>query len=195
MDIRPISPALTDDYFALFDNAFTDNPYWAGCYCAFYDDPRPDDEWDSSQSGFAVRNRENRETTIAAGNAHGLLAYQGGRPVGWVNAGPRDRYGNLRIFAEAIETDGPPTGAIMCFVIHPEYRGTGVASALLGGLDDYFRDLDLVVAEGYPRREAPADPDFPWSAAYYKGSPDMFRKAGYRPHREFERFVAVRKTL
>lgn len=195
MDIQPISPERADDFFALFDNAFTDNPHWAGCYCAFYDDPTPTDELDSSAPGFAERNRRNRAATIAAGRAHGLLAYEDGHPIGWVNAGPRHSYGNLRIFAEATEELDPPTGSIMCFVIHPEHRGRGVASGLLAALDDYFRGLGLVIAEGYPRPTAPTDPDFPWTAAYYKGTPTMYEKAGYRRHREYRGFVAMRKDL
>jgi GNAT superfamily N-acetyltransferase len=78
---------------------------------------------------------------------------------------------------------------------HPAHRGTGVASGLLAAIDDYFRDFGLDVAEGYPRRRAPANPDFPWTAAYYKGSPDMYEKAGFVLHREFEGFVSVRKDL
>jgi GNAT superfamily N-acetyltransferase len=83
----------------------------------------------------------------------------------------------------------------MCFVIHPDHRGDGVASGLLAELDDYFRDFGLSQAEGYPRREAPANPDFPWTAAYYKGSPTMYEKAGYRVHRQYEHFTSVRKQL
>jgi len=193
--IRSITPDRADDYFTLFDNAFSDNPDWAGCYCAFYDDPRPDTEWDASVPGFAERNRENRARTISEGKAHGLMAYETGRPVGWVNAGPLDNYGNLRIFKEAAERGGPSVGGIMCFVIHPDHRGQGVASALLKHVDDYFRDFQLAVAEGYPRKARPDNPDLPWGAAFYKGSPDMYRKAGFEPYRKFDRFVAVRKTL
>ncbi len=195
IDIQPITPALSNAYFSLFDHAFSDNPRWAGCYCAFYDDPIADDQWDASDEEFALRNRANRADTIARGEAHGLLAFVDSKPVGWVNAGPRNSYGNLRIFARAVGPGDPAIGSVMCFVIHPEHRTQGVATALLGAVDDYFRDLGLFVAEAYPRREPPANPGFPWSAAYYKGTPEMYRKLGYLPHREFERFTAVRKTL
>lgn len=195
MDIKAVGPDLVDDYFGLFDNAFTDNPAWADCYCAFYDDAGPDEAWDRTSPGFAERNRQSRRKTIQEGQAHGLLAYDGNKPVGWVNAGPRDSYRNLRIFSEAIEADDPPTGSIMCFVIHPEHRGAGVATALLESIEGYFQALGLHVSEGYPRLSPPEDPDFPWTAAYYKGSPAMFARAGYHVHKEFDRFVSVRKLL
>lgn len=195
MEIRPIRPELADDYFALFDNAFTDNPHWAGCYCAFYDVATSNEDWDPSNESFGEENRSFRRGVIERGEANGLLAYRDGRPVGWVNAGPRERYGNLRHFAEAVEDDDPPTGSIMCFVIHPDHRGHGVASGLLASLDDYFREFDLSQAEAYPRKAPPTDPDFPWTAAFYKGTPSMYEGAGYQVHREYEHFTAVRKQL
>ena len=195
MDIRPITPALVTDYMALFDNAFSDNPRWAGCYCAFYDDPRSVEQWNASRSDFASRNRENRQNTISEGKACGLLAYESDRPVGWVNAGPRRRYGNLHAFSQSVDTHDDPVGSVMCFVIHPEHRERGIATALLAEVDAYFRELDLSIAEGYPRRGAPANPNLDWSATSFKGSPEMYHKAGYLPHKEFEDFVAVRKAL
>lgn len=195
MEIHPIVPDRSDDYFELFDNAFTDNPHWAGCYCAFYDDPMPIDQWDTTAPEFAKRNRRNRAETIASGQAYGLLAYEGGNPIGWVNAGPRHLYGTLRHFAEAVRPGDPPTGSVMCFVIHPDHRAKGVASGLLASLDDYFRDLGLAVAEGYPRKAPPDDPEFPWTAAYYKGTSAMYEKAGYTKQRELEHFAVMQKSL
>ena len=195
MDIRPITPALVNDYMALFNNAFSDNPRWAGCYCAFYDDPRSVEEWNASRSDFASRNRENRRNTISKGKAYGLLAYESHGPIGWVNAGPRGRYGNLHAFSQAVDTPEDPVGSVMCFVVGPEHRERGIATALLAAVDDYFRELDLSIAEAYPLRDAPADPTLGWSATYFKGSPEMYYKAGYLPHKEFEDFVAVRKAL
>ena len=195
MDLKPITADLTTAYFELFDNAFGDNPHWAGCYCLFYDVTTPSEEWDPSDPGFGARNRAEREKRIERGEARGILAFEDGRPVGWVNAGPRTEFGNLRHFAEAVEEGDPPTGSIMCFVIHPDHRSRGVATSLLAGVDGYFRTLGLTQAEAYPRKEPPESPDFPWTAAYYKGTPSMYENAGYRIHREYEHFVAMRKHL
>lgn len=195
METHRISPDRAGDYLELFDGAFGDNPHWAGCYCQFYDDQATDEEWDPSDAEFGARNREKRMATIEAGGAHGLLAYDQGTPVGWINAGPRDSYANLRIFAEAIADDDPRIGSIMCFVIHPHHRSRGVATALLEAAHPYLRSLGVEVAGAYPRTVPPSQPDFPWTAAYYKGSPSMYEKAGYVLHREFVRFVAMRKPL
>lgn len=194
MDIHPITPDQVDDYFVLFDNAFDDNPDWAGCYCAFYDDPRPDEDWDPANEDIGLANRAFRRDCIMSGRAYGLLAYDNG-PIGWVNAAPRDSYRNLRLFAEAVGNDDPPVGSIMCFVIHPEQRNRGVATALLESVDEYLRDLGMEIVEAYPRK-APSDrANFPWTAAYYKGTPSMYQNAGFKRYREFEYFISMRKEI
>lgn len=193
MEIRPFTPALAEDYFRLFDHAFADFPEWRGCFCAFYDDPCSGDDWDAEA---VERNRGYRQAVIDRGGVHGLLAYDDGEPVGWVNAGPREAFGNLRQFGEVAATDDPPTGVVMCFVVHPGHRGRGVASQLLGAVDDHLRGLGMQRVEGYPPVTQPTAEDASTSGAhYYKGTPSMFDAAGYELVDERERFKVYRKAL
>lgn len=195
METRTLTPDLADDYAALFERAFSDNPRWAGCWCAFYDDPCADEDWDPADPAFAARNRANRLAAIRAGEVTGVLAYADGRAVGWVNAMLRRSYGNLRIFDTTVGEDDLEVGAVMCFVVPPEHRGQGVATALLEAVDDHLRTLGADVAEAYPRTEAPDIPGFPWTAAFYKGTREMYDRAGYEPHRDGSRFTVMRKAL
>jgi ribosomal protein S18 acetylase RimI-like enzyme len=194
MDIRPLMPELADAYLHLFDTAFADNPWWRGCYCWYYEDPCPDDEWDPSDSAQMAHNRVRRRRQIEGGDAHGLLAMQDDAVIGWVNADRRDRYGNLRGMAASIEDDDPVVGSITCFVIHPDHRREGVASELLAACDDHLRGLGAEAAEAYPRR-SPSPTGMPWTASFYKGSPAMYERAGFTTHRELEHFSVVRKDL
>jgi GNAT superfamily N-acetyltransferase len=193
LEIVPLSPAHCDEYLAFMDGAFSDNPAWSGCYCAFYDDPCPTEKWNPAPEA-GPEHRAFRAAHVRSGRAHGLLALDAGRIVGALNAGPRAEFGNLRIFAAAVENASEPVGSIMCFVIDPGRRREGVATALLGGAERRFRELGLTHAEGYPRA-VPPNPEFPASAAYYKGSPAMYERAGYTLVRRFERFNCVRKRL
>lgn len=191
MEIRTFQPSMADQWFGFMDGAFDDNPEWAGCYCAFYDDTGP--SFDDQEPGFAERNRANRRATIEAGKAAGLVAVEDDEILGWLNAAPRDMYGNLRRYAAAVEPDDPPTGSIMCFVVSPDHRGKGVATALLTSADDHFRTLGLEVAEAYPWAEL--DSDEPFSAAAYKGTRKMYEDAGYAPVRDIKWFTVMRKAL
>lgn len=191
MEILTFEQAMADRWLEFMDGAFGDNPGWAGCYCAFYDDTGP--TWDHEEAGFAERNRANRRATIEAGKAAGLVAVEDGEMLGWLNAAPRGMYGNLRAYKAAIEPTDPPTGSIMCFVVSPDHRGRGVATALLAAADDHFRALGLEVAEGYPLTERDADEAFSTSA--YKGTRKMYEDAGYVPVRDIKWFTVMRKAL
>ena len=189
--IVELSPDRVDDYFALFDGAFADNPEWAGCYCAFHDEAagtawRPED---------AAEHRAARAGRIRSGQAHGLLAYADGLPVGWCNVGPRSGLANLRAFARAVEDPADDPAVIMCFVVRPEWRGRGVASALVGGAIEASRRWGVPWLEAYP-----ADPEGDtageaWSSAFYTGPLGMYLEAGFRVVRQLDFGFVVRHDL
>ena len=193
LELVTLRAEYADDYLAFFDRAFVDNPAWSGCYCAFYEVPWSDAEF-SPAAAAGPAHRAARRAQIASGRAHGVLAFDRKEIVGWCNAGPRASFGNLRIFGSAVDDPNEPVGAVMCFVIAPERRREGIATALLGRAEQLFRELGLSVAEAYPRA-VPPNPAVPASASYYKGSPAMYERAGYAPHRRFEGFTCVRKAL
>jgi GNAT superfamily N-acetyltransferase len=192
MEIRPISPVLIDDYLKLFDAAFYDNPYWVGCYCGFYDDPS--EGWEPGPEE-ARAHRSSKAERITAGRAHGLLAYLEGTPVGWCNAGPKSSYVNLRHYRDVPDHPGESVGLVMCFVVHPDHRRKEVAASLLSATDGYLASFGVTIAEAYPRAAPPEDPDVPWTAHYYKGSKDMYEKAGYRHVSQGPWFLVMQKRI
>src|SRR2546428_12968980 len=93
IEVRELTPARLDDYLRFFDkDAFTDFPEWSGCYCGFYDTPGY--EWDASAKAGPAH-RVARAERIRSGEAHGLLALNHGRVVGWVNGQIRSSLLNM----------------------------------------------------------------------------------------------------
>ncbi len=84
IDVRELKPELLQDYLRFFDQAFSDFPHWAGCYCGFYDTPGND--WDPTAKA-GPEHRVARSQQISSGKAQGLLAYIDGTPVGWGHRG------------------------------------------------------------------------------------------------------------
>jgi GNAT superfamily N-acetyltransferase len=194
VEIRELTPELLDDYLRFFDkDAFTDFPEWSDCYCGFYDTPGT--EWDASPKARSVH-RAARAERIRSGKAHGLLAIADGRVVGWCNAQPRSSFLNMRRYTTVIDDPAERVGSIMCFVVSPGHRGRGVATVLLNAACDKFRRDELRVAEGYPTTNpVKRDWETPWAQENYKGSLNMYLKAGFTVHRQLERFAIVRKQL
>ncbi len=192
--VRELKPELLNDYLHFFDKeAFTDFPEWSGCYCGFYE--TPGDEWDpSAEAGPAHRSA--KAGRILAGKAHGLLAYADGKVVGWCNAQRRTDFTNMRRYSVAIDDPAEPVGSIMCFLVAPKYRGQGVCTALLNAACDMFRSDSLGIAEGYPTTNpAKKSWETPWAEENYKGPLSVYLNAGFKVHRQLERFAIVRKTL
>ena len=198
IEVRELRPELLQDYLRFFDQAFSDFPHWAGCYCGFYDHTFYDDtgnDWDSTAKAGPL-NRAARSQKISSGEAQGLLAYIDDKPVGWCNAQPRASYANMRHYTVAVTDANEPVGSIMCFLVAPGHRGKGVCTALLNTAVNKFRRDGLQIAEGYPTTNPSKRTwEIPWAEENYKGPLNVYLKNGFKIHRQLERFAIVRKQL
>jgi ribosomal protein S18 acetylase RimI-like enzyme len=187
VEIVPLRPDRKDDYLHFFDrDGFADNPAWASCYCVTYTMNMPPDEWDERT---AAENRAERAAQIDRGDASGVLAYAGGRVVGWCHAAPRAAL-PLLDGTPGFEADDPvTTGAIVCYVIAPAYRGQGLARRLLDGACEMLRERGLRRVEAYPPADARTD------AGSYHGRLGMYLDAGFERVRDARRYIVVRKSL
>lgn len=187
VEIRPLTPAAREDYLAFFDNdAFPDNPAWASCYCISYTMPMPPLEFEERT---AAQNRADRAAQIDRGEASGVLAYSGGKVVGWCHAAPRPSLPQLDHTPGFASEDPEHTGAIVCFVIAPRHRGQGLARRLLDGGCDLLRERGLACIEAFPPKRAAGD------AGAYHGRLGMYLDAGFEQVRDAGRHVVVRKAL
>ncbi len=180
-----LGPENAADYLEFFDRrAFTDNPRWSGCYCYFpLHDPGKTD-W---QRRTAPENRTAMAACLATGQAQGFLARVDGKLVGWCHAGPWSRYPMLGACAQP---DAATLAAVMCFVVAPEFRGQGLAAALLAAACDGLRRQGWAAVQARPLTHAEG------AAANHMGPLSMYLKAGFHVVRETpEGEVLVRKSL
>src|SRR5207253_11300143 len=92
IEVRELRPELLQDYLRFFDQAFSDFPYWAGCYSGSYHTPAED--WDPTAKA-GPQHLTARSEQIGTGTAQDLLAYINGDPVGWCNAQPTAYFANM----------------------------------------------------------------------------------------------------
>ena len=188
VEIRPLIPALKNDYLNYFDNeALADNPAWAGCYCLSYNIAHAVDDW---ANRTASQNRAEKASMIESGQATGVLAFSDGKIVGWCNASAWTALPLLAKYPEFVPDDPDTSGGIVCFVIAPSYRGQGLAGKLLAGACDMLRDRGLKSVYAYPPKAAGTD------AGSYHGKLPMYLAAGFEETGKGNtRYAVVRKSL
>ncbi len=188
-NIRALTPALADDLLRFFDHdAFVDNPDWSSCYCMFPHCTAP--QWDVEPERTAQRNRADKAALIRRGEAHGHLAYDSGRVVGWCHAAARSSLPGVET-GEAFVIDDDPSriGSIVCFIVAPAYRRQGIARRLLDAACDGLRAQGMAIAEAYPH-----DADRSDARAFF-GPLEMYLGAGFSVYRDNGRNTIVRKPL
>lgn len=152
-------------------------PDWQGCFCQYYHTTCDDAGW---RSRSPEQNRASALDLIARGEMRGYLAYAEGKCVGWCSANALSALPRLAVFPELAQFAGP-SGVIICFVIHPEYRRKGAARRLLRAAVEGFRRDDFARVLGLP---------FEWKdrpELQYHGSRAMFTEAGFATFSEDER--------
>ena len=180
LDIRPVSPDQHDAVLRYFDLvAYADNPKWSNCYCMA---PLVAD------SGSRPRevNRAARSDLVRSARANGLVAYRLGRVVGWCHAAPKSELLDL-----PPGDDDEHVGAVVCFVVAPDARRQGIATALLTAAVAHLRDRGMRAVEAYPLMSE----DSATAQALYVGPKAMYERAGFELVQDVASFAVMRISL
>lgn len=168
-DIQPVTPDRHADLLDIFGPSGA----YSNCWCTWW--LLTNRQWEDAGS---EGRREIIEAMVANGEVPGLLAYSGEVVVGWVSVGPRERY--ARMMSPRSKNfkplDDQPSWMINCFFIEKDWRGRGVATALLQGAVDYARSRGATRIEGYPKDTSLKKTA---NAELFVGSLRMFLKAGF----------------
>jgi GNAT superfamily N-acetyltransferase len=166
MRIERLGPEREADFFRFFSGpAFSDNPEWRSCWCTFYHL----EEGAEAPAGPREKRRDMAARLIREGAMDGYLAYDDeGEVQGWVNANRKSAYPRFRD-----EADAADTRMVVCFVIHPERRGRGIATALLHRVVEDARAEGYAAVEGRPSLRAKS------AASNYHGPATVYERVGF----------------
>lgn len=192
-EIRKMSPSLANDYIKFFESsAFCDGSEFAGCYCTWYN---WNDDLEDQRAKCCEAKRKSFKKDLAYkwvshGYLNGFLSYHDGVPVGWCNADDKRNYDRL-------SKDNNPeiwlrhedrVLSVVCFVVSPDMRGKGVATALLGEACRYAKASGCKYVEGYPHKGEFSDKN-------YHGQYSTYEKLGFQPICDSKMGLVMRKHL
>ena len=109
-------------------------------------------------------------------NSAGLVAYEGGEPIGFVSLGPRHDYSRVENSKATPPVDDVAAWVIPCITVRRGHRGQGIAVAMIRAAVDYAGKRGAPAVEAYPRIGGKRVHD---DFAFF-GTKAMFEKAGFR---------------
>ncbi|MPZ94541.1 MAG: GNAT family N-acetyltransferase [Propionibacteriales bacterium] len=171
-DVHPATPERWPDVVTVMGTR--GDP--SRCFCQYFHLRGKD--W---SGGRTDEFRDRLCAQVAADVAPGVLAYDGGAPVGWCQVGPKETFARLASSkASAPPPDDPDLDdlwAITCLVVPAKQRRRGVAHALVEGAVAHATTHGATTVEAYPvDTGAKATVS---SAELYHGTLAMFLAAGF----------------
>jgi GNAT superfamily N-acetyltransferase len=162
---------LTADRWQDFERLFGPRGACAGCWCMWWRLARAD--W---VRGQGEENRRAMRKLVREGKAPGILAYAGGKPVGWCALGPRAEYSTLARSKTLGPVDDRPVWSITCFFVDRTQRRRGLTANLIRAALAHARAQGAHLVEAYPVE--PVKAQVPALFAY-TGFASTFRRLGF----------------
>jgi GNAT superfamily N-acetyltransferase len=172
IDIHPLTPERWRDLETVFEAKGCSIA--RGCWCMYYRVSGKKEEPPAGKT-LAEARRAQLKALANTDPPPGLLAYRDGVPIGWIAVGPREDYPRLERSQVMKPVDDTPVWSVVCFVVPSEYRGQGIALALLKAAAEHARRYGATLLEGYPIDKAERSNDS-W---LWHGAKSMFDKAGF----------------
>ncbi len=136
--------------------------------------------WRLQRSEFVANSGEGNKKKFRAivrkGKEPGVLAYDGGEPIGWCAVAPREEFPRLENSRVWKRIDDQPVWSITCLFVSKGYRNKGVSAKLIEAAWKLAKRQGATVVEGYPQDlKGGRLPDaFVWT-----GLAPAFSKAGF----------------
>jgi len=147
---------LTKKTWPDFERLFSQGNGWDFCWCMHFQRPctLPKSQWRRTRAERGARNQREKKDLLEKGQAHGILVYANGEPVGWCQYGLQKelpRIDNKRGYrALRLETGEKSLWRITCFVTDKNHRRRGVANAALKAALESIRKKGGGLVEAYP---------------------------------------------
>ena len=170
IETRELSPEL----WPAFEKLFGANGACAGCWCMFW--RLEEGERFNDVKGAEAKRR--MKALVRNAEAQGLLAFVEGEPVGWLALGPRREFKKLDRAPSLRCDDADDVWSLPCFFVHKDWRGQGVATALLKAALPVLEARGAKVVEGYPVKPPLGTAKLASSFAY-TGTVSLFLKQGF----------------
>ena len=107
--------------------------------------------------------------------APGVLAYDGGEPVGWAAVAPRSATSFARN-RKIPHVDDLPVWSLWCIRVRPGHRKQGISHTLISGAVEFARSHGAPAVEAYPLDNNGAKVDL---TTAYPGLRKNFERAGF----------------
>ncbi|NLU26869.1 MAG: GNAT family N-acetyltransferase [Hungateiclostridium thermocellum] len=198
IEIRKLSPELTEDYVRFFDvtpHSEIPDSDDCKCYCVGW----CNDDHDINHIDYLLSKEKRRNYAvqkIKENKIQGYLAYHSGKVVAWCNANTKAdclKCYCWRRFMSGVSTgelmSGVRVKSIFCFLIAPEYRRKGITKLLLERVCQDAADDGFDFVEAYPLKE------YINEAKAFMGPAELFEKCGFTVHGETEDKLVMRKPL
>jgi GNAT superfamily N-acetyltransferase len=140
------------------------------CWCLSYRIP--------SKQNQALRGTERGDLVkqlLAQDPPPGVLAYDGGEPVGWAAVHPRADTSFARN-RKIPHVDDLDVWSVWCIRVRPGHRGQGISHQLLKGAVDMARSYGAPAIEGYPVDNHGQKVDLTMA---YAGTRKLFEDTGF----------------
>ncbi|MER8595228.1 GNAT family N-acetyltransferase [Mesorhizobium sp. M1182] len=168
---------LVPELWADFEDLFGRQGACYGCWCTHFRlSPA------ARRASNRERNKDHIKARIEAGPPPGLLAFEGGQAVGWMQIGPRadvpewNNQGRGSAPIDPADASDPGVWAISCFFIRTKARGKGLSHRLVQGGIEFARENGARLIEACPI-DLSKDSR---SIGLFVGSSRVFEKAGFQ---------------
>jgi GNAT superfamily N-acetyltransferase len=172
LTVRELKP----EDWPLIEELFGERGACGGCWCMFWRTPHGGKMW---RDAVGETNHVAFRKLVKSGEANGILAFDGKKPIGWCAFGRRIDFPRTETMKAYARTDIEQVWSINCFFVLKDYRGSGVGELMGAAAVKAISKRKGKIAESYPVPLTKDGNKLP-AAFVYTGPEAIFKKLGFK---------------